>query len=323
MPRLQLHAYVNVERRILTDSAGDPLGGDRLIEFFREEAGVICFHCFKDDGSVWPFGISDILEFGTARDWDPATAVDILSEADQFNLPGDWDLAGVSQIDPALGRICCRYNTNTTNFNGSFDALQEAIVAGLYLKQIDLANGNVTLCQYAATYRNIRRVNGETPPGVESPTYPTTVEVAASIAAAVSAHNADLAAHAALMAALAVSSPLDRIAATGLTAGKVYRWNESSSSLWVLADPDDAICETCELFYALSTTLLAAECIAVATIAGATQGKPGYLSDAGAIVATVPSSPTDNSRVGRIVAWVRPSGYIRFDGHASGDGFGS
>jgi hypothetical protein len=182
MPRLQFHLYVNVERRILTDSAGDPLGGDRLQEFFREESGVLCFHCFRDDGAVWPFGVSDAFEFGTARDWDQTTDPDVFSEDDQFNIAGDWDAAGFSQINPAFGLICCRYNTNTTAFNTAFSANPESLDAGLYLKLIDLTNGNVTLCQYPATYRNIRRTAGGTPPGVESPTYPTTVQMTAAVA---------------------------------------------------------------------------------------------------------------------------------------------
>lgn len=177
MPRLQFHLYVNVERRILTDSAGDPLGGDRLQEFFREEAGVLCFHCFDDDGSAHAFGASDAFEFGTARDFDQTTAVDILSEDDQFNVAGDW-----ADVDPTAGLLSCRYNTNTDAFNGAFSANTETADAGLYLKQIDPVAGNVTLCQYAATYRNIRRTDGTTPPGVEAPTYPTYAQMNAAVA---------------------------------------------------------------------------------------------------------------------------------------------
>lgn len=183
MPRLQFHLYINVERRLLTDTAGDPLGGDRLQEFFREEAGVLCFHCFRDDGSVWPFGGSDAFEFGAAADWDQETATEILSEDDQFNLAGDWDVGGVSQISPANGRICCRYNTNTDAFNALFTGDAEAADVGLYLKQIDPTNGNVTLCQYGAKARNIRRTDGTTPPGVQAPTYPTYVQMTTADAA--------------------------------------------------------------------------------------------------------------------------------------------
>jgi len=172
MPRLQFHLYANVERRILTDSAGDPLGGDRLMEFFREEQGVLCFHCFNDDGTAHGFEVGDAFEFGAGDDFDQDTPVQILSEDDQFNIDGDWD-----DMDPTAGLLSVRYNTNTDAFNDLFATDEESADVGLYLKQIDPAIGNVTLCQYAATARNIRRTDGTTPPGVEAPTYPTYAQV--------------------------------------------------------------------------------------------------------------------------------------------------
>lgn len=181
--KLRFDLYVNVQRRICTDANGNRLGGDEILEFFREEAGIICFHCMDNDGNPWPFAVSDSYEFGTARDWDPATAVDILSEDDQFNIDGDWDDAdGVSQIDPTEGLICCRYNTNTDAYNTAFSENGEALDAGLYLKLIDPVNGNITLCQYATRYYNIRRTDGSVPPGVEEPEYMTAAQVIAFLA---------------------------------------------------------------------------------------------------------------------------------------------
>lgn len=172
MPRLQFHAYVDVERRILTDAAGDPLGGDQLLQFFREEVGVICFHCFNADGSVHPFLVTDAFECGLASDWDQTTQAEIVSEDAQFNIAGDW-----GDMDPTAGLLSCRYNTNTAGFNTLFAANADQANVGLYLKQIDPIEGNVTLCQYDAIARNIRRTDGATPPAVEAPTYPTYAQV--------------------------------------------------------------------------------------------------------------------------------------------------
>ena len=352
MPRLQFHLYVNVERRILTDEAGDPLGGDRLMEFFREEQGVLCFHCFKDDGSVWAFGVGDAFEFGVGNDWDQATAVQILSEDAQFNIGGDW-----ASMDPTAGLLSCRYNTNTSQFNSLFSANAESAEVGLYLKQIDAVAGNVTLCQYAATARNIRRTDGTTPPGVQAPTYPTYAQVLVILSSLyqgawligttytegqtvtheggffmarrttvgdepdITATTVDWA----LMAAPGDTDDYaerDSVSASGLTAGKVYRWDATLSSPgWVLADPDDAICETCELWLAISTTVLICQGLYTAAISGAVQGDALYLDDSGVITHTVPASPGDDGRVGRIIAWQRSATRIRFDGHVPGATF--
>lgn len=117
----------------------------------------------------------------------------------------------------------------------------------------------------------------------------------------------------------ATYNPFDAIVTTGLTAGLVYRRQEAPyTPEWVVADPDDAICETCELWLAISTTVLIAEGTYAAAISGAVQGDPGYLADAGGITHTVPNSPTDDGRVGRIVAWQRAGTSLRFDGHIPG-----
>jgi hypothetical protein len=110
---------------------------------------------------------------------------------------------------------------------------------------------------------------------------------------------------------------LDNLTSTGLTAGKVYHW-DAGTSAYVLADPDDAICETCELLLAVSTTRLIAGGLADVTVGSGVVGSAIYLDDAGAVTATVPSSPDDDGRVGRMVGWVRSGTTIRFDGHIPG-----
>jgi len=178
--KLRFDIYVNAQKRICTDVDGNPLGSDAIMEFFREEIGILCFHVVDDDGAAWPFAVGEVFEFGADNDWDQSTAVDILSEDDQFNIAGDWDNAlGVSQIDPTAGLICCRYNTATVTYEAAFSTDAETVDAGLYLKVIDPVNGNYTVCQYACRYRNIRRMDGAVPPGVSEPTYPTWVQAIA------------------------------------------------------------------------------------------------------------------------------------------------
>lgn len=110
-----------------------------------------------------------------------------------------------------------------------------------------------------------------------------------------------------------------------VTAFKVYY---NAAGTWTLADPDVAVCETCELFLALGTTVAddgMTSDLEVTnpawTWGAANVGKPLYLDDAGAMTLTVPSSPDDDGRVGRIVGWVRSDTSIRFDGHVPGATF--
>jgi hypothetical protein len=110
-----------------------------------------------------------------------------------------------------------------------------------------------------------------------------------------------------------------------VTAFKVYRNNAGT---WELADPDTAACEACELWMSLGTAVATSGMTCEDTVTnpswtwGASDvGKPLYLDDAGAITLTVPSSPGDDGRVGRIVGWVRSATSIRFNGHVPGATF--
>lgn len=140
------------------------------------------------------------------------------------------------------------------------------------------------------------------------------------------ATKAELAAY---LLSAALYLPMHAITTTGLTAGKIYRGDGAMyAGDWTLADPDDDICETCELFLAISTTVLVSEVVfecvfGTAITGGILVGKPGYLSDSGTMTAVVPASPTYDGRIGRLVAWQRDDDHVYFNGHIPGKKFGA
>lgn len=106
-------------------------------------------------------------------------------------------------------------------------------------------------------------------------------------------------------------------------AGLIYRL---SGGAWVLADPDDLECETCELWIAGGTDPETDGMFAVSLSANvgwsfATVGKILWLDEDGGMTETVPTSVTHANRVARRVGWVRSATSARFDGHLPGDTF--
>lgn len=129
---------------------------------------------------------------------------------------------------------------------------------------------------------------------------------------------------------LANPAPLDLAADTDdrvtspagtVVAGKIYR---QGAGAWVLADPDDEVCETCELFLALGTNAAADGMAAERLVASgmwSANGGPIWLANDGGMTETKPTATTHAGRVARLVGWVRDSESYRFDGHIPGDTF--
>jgi len=162
--------YVNKDRRILTDVDGNPLPGDRLMEFYREEIVVLCFTITDDDGDAVAYEATDQWELVATRDFDTDTDPELLSEDDDFNIAGDWD-----DLDVAAGKVCCRVNTNTTEFNAAVGTSEEVTTCGMALKRIT-ASGNVTIFDYSCVYKGIRRSDSGVPEEVTTPEYYTAAQ---------------------------------------------------------------------------------------------------------------------------------------------------
>jgi hypothetical protein len=179
-PYLVKDIYVNAQKRILVDVSGNPIASAMVPEFFREEEILLRFHVVDDYNQPWVFNETDAFEFGADPDFDAATAVDLLSEDDQFNLPGDWTEGSAEVTDPSQGLICCRVNTNTAEFNAALGTESE-LNSGCYLKVCtDLVNQVwATVFDGECIYRNIRRTNSSIPTEVTGPEYLTAAQTEA------------------------------------------------------------------------------------------------------------------------------------------------
>lgn len=187
---LAIHLRVNVTKRTVQDQSGRVWAAED-IPVFRAE-GLIhrltCVYTDPDTGDEMPFPFSATMTFKFGiKDSDNLAATEFLAFADnaEFNLVADW-----AQVNPAQGRICYRFSSNTTNFATFLTTAPAATTSGktaraeVEVKEVGEEPFALFQTDVQCHPDVIRGTEGSPAPG--SPAYATAAELSAAVGSGIS-----------------------------------------------------------------------------------------------------------------------------------------